>query len=773
MTDPDTSDHTAADDLDGTPDDEARAPLPGQVSLVDDGSAGDAGAAGGEDAGDAGDADAGHDGAAARGDAHSGGTSTRAASPDGPAGVGPEPGEPAAAADAATATPLAVAADASTAAAAGPPPDAALYRRSLYRAYRPQTFSEVVGQDHVARTLTNAITLGTVAHGYVFAGPRGTGKTSMARILAKALNCAGPDPQHAVTAPTTTPCGVCESCVRIAAAESLDVIEMDAASHRSIDDIRELRDTIAYAPVQSRYKVYIIDEAHMLTREAFNALLKTLEEPPPNVVFVLATTEAHKLPDTIVSRCQRFDFRRPRSAEVVRVLRRVAQGEGFEVDDDALDTIAEHSEGGFRDAIGALERLATFAHSGERIGTADVLELLGVTDTELLIEITEIVADQDTVEALAFVHRLYDRGINWTQFINDLLRHLRRLFLLQNVGHGASDPSVVRALAQTVGLHEQLIERLEPQASRLDRGTVIRMMELLGQALGDIKAGLDGRLQLELTVVKVTQPHLDLSLEGLDARLRRLEEGAAPVASDTPTAPTRVAPATATPATPTPPGPHDAAPASVAEEAPASVAEEAPATDEPASVAEGPASVAEEPARVADNGPMPAPPLEEEPAPPLDDEPAPPPGDDPAPPPEGPAPQAAESPAPQTAAPLLQRAQESWPQIIERLGSHSPPAASMLRGGRPCAERGGRITIAVGAQFNRDRLAESGNAAVVAGAVSEVLHQAVTVSFEVDASLVEQPAAAPERGRGLSIDEAIALSQEKLGARLIDDENGR
>jgi DNA polymerase III gamma/tau subunit len=339
-------------------------------------------------------------------------------------------------------------------------------------------------------------------------------------------------------------------------------------------------------------------------------------------------------------------------------------------------------------------------------------------------------------------------------------------------------------------LHEQLIERLEPQASRLDRGTVIRMMELLGQALGDIKAGLDGRLQLELTVVKVTQPHLDLSLEGLDARLRRLEEGAAPVASDTPTAPTRVAPATATPATPTPPGPHDAAPASVAEEAPASVAEEAPASvaeEAPASVAEEapatdePASVAEEPARVADNGPMPAPPLEEEPAPPLDDEPAPPlddepappPGDDPAPPPEGPAPQAAESPAPQTAAPLLQRAQESWPQIIERLGSHSPPAASMLRGGRPCAERGGRITIAVGAQFNRDRLAESGNAAVVAGAVSEVLHQAVTVSFEVDASLVEQPAAAPERGRGLSIDEAIALSQEKLGARLIDDENGR
>src|SRR5664279_5742845 len=183
---------------------------------------------------------------------------------------------------------------------------------SLYRKYRPQTFAEIAGQDHVSRTLQNAVRSGTVAHAYVFAGSRGTGKTSLAKILAKALDCTGPDAEHPVTEPTVTPCGVCENCRAIAASTALDVIEMDAASNRGIDDIRELRDKVAYAPVQGRYKVYIVDEAHMLTKEAFNALLKTLEEPPPHVVFVLATTEAHKIPATILSRCQRFDFRRPR-----------------------------------------------------------------------------------------------------------------------------------------------------------------------------------------------------------------------------------------------------------------------------------------------------------------------------------------------------------------------------------------------------------------------------------------------------------------------------
>jgi len=705
------------------------------------------------------------------------------------------------------------------------------YRRSLYRAYRPQTYTEVVGQDHVARTLTNAITLGTVAHGYVFAGPRGTGKTSMARILAKALDCTGPDPQNPVGTPTTTPCGVCESCVRIAAAESLDVIEMDAASHRSIDDIRELRDTIAYAPVQARYKVYIIDEAHMLTREAFNALLKTLEEPPPNVVFVLATTEAHKLPDTIVSRCQRFDFRRPRGEEVVKVLRRVSAGEGFQIDDEALETIAEHSEGGFRDAIGALERLTTFATPGEKVGTSQVLELLGVTDTELLVEIMEIVADGDTVEALAFVDRLYGRGINWTQFINALLRHLRRLFLLQNVGRGATDPQVLRALAQTVGLHEQLVERLEPQASRLDHGIVIRLMELLGQALSEIKAGLDGRLQLELALVKVTRPQLDLSPEGLDARLRTLESGIRPAdtgpARAAPSSPARAASSSPAPGVPrqaepprlvaadassspvksgvpatgdTPSGPVESA-EGVTGDASSSSSDAGAATHaatsvDPAVTTAAPAGAAAPPAEAApltdDEGGW----VEDEPAPPWDDH-----GGAQEELVVGRTPQtaAAATPSldrhaavpavdggPRTAAPvagdgspasgpLLEQAQRAWPQIVERIQSYSAPVASMVREGRATAEEAGRLTIGVGADFHRQKLAEPANAGIVAGAMSEVLGRPVTVAFVVDAQAVEAaratstPSSAGGR-TGLTIEEAIALSRQKLDARLVEED---
>jgi len=420
-------------------------------------------------------------------------------------------------------------------------------KRSLYREYRPQTFAELVGQDHVARTLRNAVETDAVAHAYVFAGPRGTGKTSTARILAKDLNCVGTD-EAPVAAPTATPCGVCRHCVAIAAGVSLDVIEMDAASNRSIDDVRELRDRIAFAPVDGRFKVYIIDEVHMLTREAFNALLKTLEEPPANVVFVLATTEPHKIPETIISRCQRFDFRRPQVRDIARLLATIVERENarpdeerggprIEIQEAALAEIARHSQGGFRDAIGTLDKLITYSDGA--IKPADVLEALGVTDADLLFEITDIVTERRTAEALQFVQRLANDGADYSQFIRDLLRHLRQLFLLQHLEESARDDASLRALGQAVELDDQLLDRLLPQANNLPAREVVHFIETLGEAQREIRDGLDARLQLELALVKVTRPQLDHTAAALEERLRRLEAGMA--AADGPAQPARAA----------------------------------------------------------------------------------------------------------------------------------------------------------------------------------------------------------------------------------------
>ena len=407
-------------------------------------------------------------------------------------------------------------------------------KRSLYREYRPQTFAELVGQDHVARTLRNAVETDQVAHAYLFAGPRGTGKTSTARILAKALNCVGATAPR--TRPTATPCGVCRHCVAIADGTSLDVIEMDAASNRGIDDIRDLRDKIAFAPVDGRFKVYIVDEVHMLTREAFNALLKTLEEPPAHVVFVLATTEPHKIPETIVSRCQRFDFRRPQvrrhraPAGRHRGARERAPdeergGPPIDIQDEALHIIARHSQGGFRDAIGTLDKLVTYAEG--TITSADVLDALGVTSSDLLFEITDIVTERRTAEALQFVQRLANEGTDYSQFIRDLLRHLRQLFLLQHLEDAASDAATLRTLGQTVELDGELFREQLQRAGQVSPREVVYFIESLGEAQREIRDGLDPRLQVELALVKVTRPDLDHSEAALEERLRRLEAAAA------------------------------------------------------------------------------------------------------------------------------------------------------------------------------------------------------------------------------------------------------
>ncbi len=296
---------------------------------------------------------------------------------------------------------------------------------SLYRRHRPRTFADVVGQEQVVRTLSNAVTRGQVHHAYLFVGSRGTGKTSMAKILAACLNC--------VDGPTVSPCGVCESCVSIQNATSLDVIEMDAASNNSVDDIRDLRESVAYAPVSGRHKVYILDEAHMLSQQAWNAFLKTLEEPPPRTIFVLATTEAQKVLPTVVDRCHRFDFGRPTVAQLTEVVSRVAATEQIDIEPAAVALIARHATGSFRDALGTLEQLLTYA-GDERIAAADVLSVLGVADAEQLFEALDAVAAGDGAAALRAAARLTASGRDPGQILRDLELHGRELLAVQMLG---------------------------------------------------------------------------------------------------------------------------------------------------------------------------------------------------------------------------------------------------------------------------------------------------------------------------------------------------
>jgi DNA polymerase-3 subunit gamma/tau len=386
---------------------------------------------------------------------------------------------------------------------------------SLYRRHRPRTFADVVGQQHVVRTLRNAVQQEKVHHAYLFVGSRGTGKTSMAKILAACLNCE--------RGPTIEPCGTCESCVAIAAATSLDVIEMDAASNNSVDDIRELRERVAYAPVSGRHKIYILDEAHMLSPQAWNAFLKTLEEPPPRTIFVLATTEAQKVLPTVVDRCHRFDFGRPSVEEVATVLRRVSEQEQIDLDEAALALIARHATGSFRDALGTLEQLVTYA-SERRIEPADVLAVLGVADAEQLFGAVEAIVARDPAAALRAVAQLADGGRDPGQLLRDLEVHARELLAVQVLGEVPAELRVT----------PERDERLAQQAGALAGADAVRLLDLLAQALDATANGAQARIQLELVLIKAAAPELDPSVAALRSRIERLEADSGRVATPRP-----------------------------------------------------------------------------------------------------------------------------------------------------------------------------------------------------------------------------------------------
>lgn len=374
---------------------------------------------------------------------------------------------------------------------------------ALYRKWRSQDFDKLVGQEHISTTLKNAISMGKVAHAYLFAGPRGTGKTSTAKIFAKALNC--------VHGPTPNPCNECENCKKITDGSSMDVFEVDAASNRGIDEIRDLRETVKFAPVDGRYKVYIIDEVHMLTTEAFNALLKTLEEPPAHVVFVLATTEPHKIPATIHSRCQRYDFRRISVREIEKHLSDVCKWENISIEPDALVLIASQADGGMRDALSILDQCATLGSTP--ISAVDVRKLLGLVGHEWIWRIMEAVAKRDVSTVLLSLDEIIMLGKDVRQVVQELALHGRSLLLYK----AAPD-------LDTIEMYSIDKKILAEQSALFSYEELAGIMQILNTAINEIKWAEEPRIAVEMALIKACRRTYEQDVADLVQRVAKLEQ---------------------------------------------------------------------------------------------------------------------------------------------------------------------------------------------------------------------------------------------------------
>ncbi|MDE6138411.1 MAG: DNA polymerase III subunit gamma/tau, partial [Candidatus Gastranaerophilales bacterium] len=378
----------------------------------------------------------------------------------------------------------------------------------LYRKYRPQAIEQIVGQEHIKKALANAIQMDRISHAYLFTGPRGTGKTSTARIFAKSLNCE--------KGPSISPCNECENCKNITNSIPIDVIEIDAASNRSVNDADEIIQKVALAPVQSRYKIYIIDEVHMLTNQAFNALLKTLEEPPKNVIFILATTEVHKVLDTIKSRCQRFDFKRITTEDIAKHLRYISDSENINITDEALSYIAQNSAGGMRDSIALLDQLSVLNSKDSAISVDDINNLLGRLSFGALTDLFSAIADSNQNNALSVLNDIYNQGNEPAQILSNLLEYLRNALILKSVGD--VDNTVVQ-------LNKEQSETLKAKLNSIEAHQLVSLIDKCAGYIKELKLTSNPKLWLDVAVLDMSNLTQNTKLEDLQKRISALESG--------------------------------------------------------------------------------------------------------------------------------------------------------------------------------------------------------------------------------------------------------